>query len=226
MKVETQRLRSMLPAGLKLFRFRYRDGKHPLRCLIHPFDGFYEVKEEGKGSAALAAAIVLIFFFAAIVQRQNTGFTFNKNDLDDLNIWLVAAKTLVLYGLWVVGNWAVATWMDGEGKAVQIAVVSAYSIIPYVTSIILVSLLSNVLVMEEGVFLHYLTVVAMLWSAVLMLIGLQTIHDYGFVRNLQAMAMTLAAMGIMVFLAVLFYTLFQQAYVFLLTIYNELLFRF
>ncbi|MNR52201.1 hypothetical protein D3C85_1719970 [compost metagenome] len=58
-----------------------------------------------------------------------------------------------------------------------------------------------------------------------MLIGLLTVHDYGFVRNLQSISLTLAAMAIIVFLVILFYTLFQQTYVFVTTIYNEVLFR-
>jgi hypothetical protein len=203
-----------------------RESINLLRCLIHPFDTFYAVKEEGKGSLAQAGIVVLVFFFATIMRRQNTGYSFNYNDLSDLNIWLIGAKTIALFGLWVVSNWAVATWMDGEGKAAQIVIVSAYAIVPYVASLIVTMLLSNVLLAEEGVFLHYLTVVAMLWSAVLMMIGLQTIHDYGFVRNLQAIALTIVAMGIIVFLGTLFYTLFQQAYVFIYTIYSEALFRY
>lgn len=213
-------------ARSRLRKFWNTPGLHPFRCLLHPFEGYDAVKEEGKGSAAVALLTVLVFFFAATMQRQNTGFVFNNNDVNHLNIWLIAAKTILLYALWVVGNWAVATWMDGEGKAVQIAVVSAYAIIPYVASMLLGTLLSNVLLSEEAMFLQYLKTAGILWSSVLMIIGLKTIHDYGFVRNLKAMAVTLAAMGIIVFLAVLFYTLFQQAYIFLYTVYSELLFRF
>lgn len=198
---------------------------NPFGCLIHPFDGFYAVKEEGKGSLLASGAIILVFFIATIFKRQSTGYTFNHADLSALNIWLIAAKTLVLYALWVAGNWAVATWMDGEGKAKQIGIVSAYALIPYVAAIIVSTLLSKVLVQEEGMFLGYITSVAMIWSAVLMFIGMLIIHDYGAVKTLQSIALTFAAMGIVVFLAVLFYTLFQQVYVFIYTIYNELLFR-
>ncbi len=195
------------------------------QCLLHPFAAFYGVKEEGKGSPVGSAFILIVFFFSAVMERQNTGYPFNYNDLSDLNVWLIGAKTFGLFALWVVGNWAVATWMDGEGKAAQIVVVSAYAIVPYVASAIVTTLLSNVLLREEGVFLDYLTVVGCLWSGTLMLIGLQTIHDYGFVRNLQSMALTAMAMGIIVFLGMLFYTLFQQTYLFVYTIYNEALFR-
>jgi len=198
---------------------------NPFRSLLHPFDSFYSVKEEGKGSLLASCIIVFVFFIASIFKRQSTGYTFNYADLSALNVWLISAKTVVLYALWVAGNWAVATWMDGEGKARQIAVVSAYAIIPYVTAVIVSTLLSRVLVQEEGMFLGYLTTVAMIWSAVLMFIGLLTIHDYGAVKTLQSIALTFAAMGIVIFLAVLFYTLFQQVYVFIYTVYNEMLFR-
>lgn len=211
--------------GSKLNSFKLGLKLNPFSSLLHPFDSFYAVKEEGKGSLLAAAAIVVVFFFASIFERQNTGFAFNMNNLDELNVWLVAAKTIALYGLWVLSNWVVATWMDGEGKASHIMIVSAYAMIPYVISIIVTTLLSNIMLVEEGVFLQYMTILAILWSSVLMLIGLQTVHDYGFVRNLQSIALTLSAMAIIVFLIILFYTLFQQAYVFVTTIYNEVLFR-
>ncbi|HTG70167.1 MAG TPA: Yip1 family protein [Candidatus Udaeobacter sp.] len=198
---------------------------NPFSALLHPFDSFNSVKEDGKGSLLASGMIVLVFFIASIFKRQSTGYTFNLSDLSALNVWLIAAKTIVLYALWVAGNWAVATWMDGEGKAKQIAIISAYAIVPYVAAVIVSTLLSRVLVQEEGMFLGYITTLAMIWSAVLMFIGMLTIHDYGAVKTLQSFAMTFAAMGIVIFLAVLFYTLFQQVYVFIYTVYNEMLFR-
>jgi hypothetical protein len=203
----------------------FQNKLNPFRCLLHPFDGFYAVKEEGKGSAAAASLIVLVFFISAIFHRQSTGFTFNYHDLNDLNIWLIATKTIVLYFLWVSCNWAVTTWMDGEGKAKEIAVVSAYAIIPYVIATIAVTMLSNVLVEEEGAFLSYITTVPLLWSGILMIVGLMIVHDYGFVRSLQSIVLTIVAMAIAVFFVVLFYTLFHQVYVFVYTVYSELLFR-
>src|SRR5690606_19055484 len=177
------------------------------------------------GSLVAAATIIIVFFLATIFKRQSTGYTFNMADLNALNIWIISAKTIVLYGLWVAANWAVATWMDGEGKAKQIAVVSAYAIIPYVVALIATTLLSNVLVMEEGMFLQYIIAVSVLWSALLIFIGMNIIHDYGALKTLQSIALTFVAIGITLFLAVLFYTLFNQVYLFFYTIYNELLFR-
>jgi hypothetical protein len=202
-----------------------RDRINPFHCLLHPFDGFYSVGEERRGYLPYAAAIVIVFFFAAIFQRQNTGYIFNHNQLNELNIFLITLKTLVLFTLWVIGNWSVATWIEGEGKASEIAIVSAYAIIPYVASMIFGTLLSNVLVVNEGAFLHYLTVIGILWSSILMVIGLQIIHDYEFGKTMRSILLTIIAMLIIVFLSVLFYTLFQQAYVFVVTVMNELLFR-
>jgi len=198
---------------------------NPFRCLLHPFDGFYAIKEEKGGSILAAAAIICVFIVSALLKRQNTGYIFNYADLSALNLWLILTKTVVLYGLWSACNWAVSTWMDGEGKAAEILIVSAYSLIPYIAATLLTTLLSNVLLQEEGAFLQYILVIAILWSGVLMIIGMGTIHDYGFVKNLQSIVLTFIAMGIVVFLTVLFYTLLQQLYVFFYTLYNEMLFR-
>jgi len=202
-----------------------KDRMHAFRCILHPFDSFNALKDEGKGSVVTAIVIVFVWFLAAVMERQNTGFTFNYNQLSNLNVFLILAKTVGLYVLWVACNWAVATWMDGEGKVRQIAIVSAYSVTPYVAGLLLATLASNVLLKEEGMFLQYINVASVLWSGVILFIGMLIVHDYGFVKTIQSMALTLAAMGIVVFLAVLFYTLFQQLYVFLYTVSNELLFR-
>lgn len=213
------------PKGKRSIPMPLKGKLNPFACLLHPFEGFYAVKEEKRGSLAAAGAVILLFFLSALMTRQNTGYVFNYADPNALNLWLIFSKTIVLFALWSACNWAVATWMDGEGKAAEIVIVSAYALIPYVLASLLTTMLSNVLLQEEGAFLKYLMVVALLWSAMLLIVGMMTIHDYGFVRTLQSLALTLIAMGIVVFLAVLFYTLFNQLYLFFYTIYNEMLFR-
>jgi len=204
---------------------QFQGKMNPFHSMLHPFEGFYTIKEERKGSVVTAAIIIAVFFVSELIKRQNMGYIFNEADLTALNIGLIATKTVVLYALWVTCNWAVATWMDGEGTAVEISIISAYSLLHYVITTIVTTLLSNVLVKEEGSFLYYFAIIAFLWSCVLMVIGMQTVHDYGFVKTLQSLLLTIVAMGIVIFLSVLFFTLFQQLILFFYTIYNELLFR-
>ena len=65
-----------------------------------------------------------------------------------------------------------------------------------------------------------------LWSVVLMISGIKTVHQYTIPKTLIAMIFTVFAMVIILFIMVLLMSLFQQVYIFIYTIYTELMYRF
>lgn len=194
-------------------------------CILHPFESFYEIKHKNKGSFVFTAAVLIVWFLASIFQRQSTGYLFNFNKLNELNIFMIFIKTLVFFAVWVVSNWSVTTFIGGIGKFPEIWLVSAYALIPHIASTILVTVISNVFTINEGVFLQYITFVGILWSSALMLIGLMTIHDYEFMQTVGAVILTVLAIAIILFLFVLFYTLVNQLFTFLYTVFSEVLYR-
>ena len=150
-----------------------------------------------------------------------TGFLFNDNYVKIFNIVPLLVQTVILFFTWVIGNWSLCTLFV---KA--ITSVSAYSLVPYLITQVVVILASNVLLKSEGAFIIFFQYLGILWTVVLMISGIKTVHQYSVPKTLLAMVFTVAAMVIILFLLVLLLSLFQQVYIFGFSIYTELMYRF
>jgi hypothetical protein len=115
--------------------------------------------------------------------------------------------------------------MDGEGKAREIWMVSMYSLIPYLSVNLMVVLLSNFLSQEAAAFISMAKFAAFSWSGILMFSGMYDVHQYSVKKTIVNLGLTLVGMAVIFFLMILVFSLFQQLFVFLLTMYKELMFR-
>ena len=86
-------------------------------------------------------------------------------------------------------------------------------------------IMSNVLTADEGVFITWVRMIGILWSAFLLFTGMMTLHNYSGSRTVFSVIITLIGMVIIVFLIVLAFSLVQQMIAFIMTIVRELQFR-
>lgn len=100
--------------------------------MLHPFKGYGSLKEERKGSLPAALLLVGLFFLINVFARQATGFIFNTNRVDQLNIFVELIKTVGVVLVFTVANWAVSTIIDGEGTFKEVFVFTAYGLTPYI----------------------------------------------------------------------------------------------
>ena len=191
----------------------------------HPTKGFTDCKENRRYSVAFGFLIGLTVFAAMIMQRQFTGFTFNYNDPNKINILLLFVQSVLLLIVWSLGNWAVSTLLDGKGRVKEIFYISAVALVPYVLSILFSVVLSNIMVADEGVFITWLTMLGILWSVLLLFTGLMVIHDYSFMKMLGSVLLTLFLLTVVAFVSALLFSLFQQTFHFIQDIINEITFR-
>ena len=192
--------------------------------LFHPTDGYEAGVRAGRARSRAAITRVSLArgFFATILTWQYNGYVFNQNVAGDFSIWIILGQTLLVFGLFVLANWFVSTMMDGSGKLLDIVYVLAVGLLPYVGYQLLSLLLTNVLTREEGAFLTLLGAAAILWSAVLMVLGLKVVHEFSFGRTVLAVLYSLIGILIILFLALLLWSLFQQLAMFLVSLYDEL----
>lgn len=194
-------------------------------AVTHPFEGFEDMRWKKAGSVPYAIVVILLWFVASIFYNRLYGFQFYTEPDKMFNIIPYIVRTIVLFLTWVVGNWAVCTLLDGEGSMRNIFVYSAYALIPLVVSIYVEVLLSHVLIRDEFIFIQAVNWIGLLWSVVLVFSAIKSVHQYSFLKTVAAIALTIAAMLIMLFLLVLLLALFQQVYVFGYSIYTEIAYR-
>lgn len=199
--------------------------KFPLHVIVHPFDGFWDMKYEQKGRLRVALAIVALLILAMILQKQFAGFLVNFNDPRRMNSLGEIVFVLFPFLLWCTANWSVTTLMGGEGKFRDIVMATSYALVPMVLIYPPLTLASRFMVQEETAFYYLLNTVAVLWFLGLLFVGIMTVHQYTPSKTVLTMILTVIVMGIIVFLGTLIFSMLQQIYEFIANIYRELIFR-
>lgn len=199
--------------------------KFPFHILFHPFDGFWDLKYENKGRMRVAMVILLLLVVATSLMKQFSGFLVNYYDPRYLNTLDDLMFTVLPFFLFCVANWSVTTLMEGEGKFREIVIATAYALLPMILINIPLTFISRFLTNEETAFYWMLNSFGALWFLWLLFVGNMTIHQYTVTKAVVTLLLTVAAMGIIVFLGALALVICMDMYWFVYDIYRELIFR-
>lgn len=194
-------------------------------AVTHPFEGFEDMRWKKSGSVKIAMCIIVLLFFGQIACGRLYGAQFFISNDKTFNIIPYIVRSFVLFGAWVIGNWAVCTLLDGEGTLKNICIYSAYALIPYMVQLYINVGLSHILIRDEYIFMQLAEIIGTGWTVLLMFSAVKSVHQYSLGKTVFAVVLTIAAMLIMLFLLVLFMSLIQQVYIFISTIYTELSYR-
>lgn len=193
--------------------------------MFHPADGFYRMKYEKEGKTWVIFFNLALFWISLSVQKQYTGFAMNPNHPMSYNILRDFLMVASVFLLWCVGNWSVTTLMNGEGSFYHIAMATAYALTPVNLVFIPAALVSNLMVYNEKEFYYLVIGIAVVWTAILLFMGIYSVHRYTVGKTAATVLLTFAAILIIVFLIGLVSALMQQVFVFLKGIYTELIYR-
>ena len=199
--------------------------KWPFYIMRHPFEGYEDLRWKKAYNMKVAMVIVALFFIVSVCDQLMTGFLHNYTMTKVFNIVPVIIRSILLFVTWVVGNWSLCTLFNGEGTMRNICVNTAYALVPYIIGRVVNIILSNCLTRDEATFLTFVNIVTICYSALLLISGMKTVHQYNFWQTIVSMLFTIVAMVIIIILGVLLVSLFQQVYLFVYAIYTELLYR-
>ena len=200
-------------------------GQFVKHVIFHPFEGFEDLRWKKQGSMKIAFAIVCLLFVQQIAYSRMYGFQYYSDYDKIFNIVPYIFKSFILFGTWVVANWAMCTLFDGEGSMKNIFINSAYALIPYITGYLVGPVMSHFLIRDEYVFIQAVEIIGLCWSFVLFISGIKAVHQFSFGKTIALILLTLVAMLAILFLLVLLLTLFQQVLIFIMSIYTELSYR-
>lgn len=199
--------------------------RYSLYVITHPFDGFWDLTHEKRGSMAAAHILVALTFLTRLWSKRFTSFMFMTVYWEQFNIWREIVSILALVIIYCAANWCLTTLFDGKGRFSDIYIGTAYSLTPYILLTNIVTFVSNFVTVEEGTFLTYFSSLAMIWSGLLILVSIMQIHDYSFLKALLAIVASVAGMMIIVFLILLFFSLISDGIAYFVSIYKEIMFR-
>lgn len=193
--------------------------------IFHPFDGFWDLKHEKRGNLKAAFVIIVLLWLTFTLRRQFTGFLFNFNDLNELNIFSEALAIILPFLLWCVSNWCLTSLMEGEGGFKDIVITSAFALTPIIIINLPLILLSNAITVHEGAFYRFFDVIALTWSGALLILGTMVVHQYTLTRTIVTSVFIFVGMGLIIFIALLFFSMLQQMISFAYTLYLEISLR-
>ena len=191
---------------------------------MHPFDGFWDLKHEHRGSLRAALVYLVVTILAFFYQAIGTGYVSNPQG-SYTTIWSQALSVLVPLLLFAVANWCLTTLFDGEGSFKDIVIAICYSLLPLPIIIIPTTLISNWAISKELSLLNFLVTIAFIWVGILIFFGTMVTHDYSLGKNLITLIGTIAGMAFIMFLGILFSTLLGKLISFVTNIITEITYR-
>ncbi len=205
---------------------RYRASlRYGLYVITHPFDGFWDLIHEKKGSIAAANTFLFLFLLTRVLKLMLTSFQFISAPIQHLNIFEEALSLLLPFLILCLANWAMTTLFEGKGRFKDIYMGMCYALIPYTLIQLPMTLISNALTFEEGSFYSVLMTISVIWCVFLVFVGLMEIHDYGPGKTFIFLIVTVVGAGIIIFLILVFFSLLSDALAYFISMYREIVYR-
>lgn len=202
---------------------RYNAFTWPGYVLSSPFKAFDEVKYEDKGSTAFCVVILIFYAWVTLFKAKYTGFLVNTEDTTKLNVPLILISSVFPYIIFIVGNWAIGTLIDGKGNMRNIFKVNMYALYPGMYLTVIGTLLSRVIILEESTFVTFLFYFPMVLYVFYCFIGLLMVHQFSFSKGIFSILLSFVAMAIVIFILALLLTLISSFVNNIGTIWSEIL---
>ena len=209
-------------AGFKRYKASLKYGFY---VIFHPFDGFWDLVHEQRGSLMAAHTWLFLFLLTYVLRLMLTNFQFITAPIQYINVYERIASLLLPFLVLCIANWALSALFDGKGRFRDIYMAMCYALVPYVIIQIPLILLSNILTFDEGSFYNVLDVLSLVWCGFLAFVGLMEVHDYGPGKTIVFIIATVFGALVILFLLLVFFSLLSDAFGFFVSIYREIVFR-
>ena len=193
--------------------------------VMHPFEGSQQVRYYNRGSAKLATLVLVLYFITTVCSEIYYGFMYIMVDKSTYSAGFSLIRTFGIVLLWTAVNWGLTTLFQGKGNMKQVYIVTCYALIPQILGSVLTTILSNILAPEEAIIITGISVVCIALTAIMLCIGIMTVHEIGFFKFLTMTIVIILGMLLCVFVIMMVIVLLQQLFTFIGTIYKEVAYR-
>ena len=199
--------------------------KYAKYILFHPFDGFWDLVHEKKGTIAAATTYLALFLITRVVQLLFTNFQFINAPLQYINIFEQMGSLLFPFLILCLANWSMTTLFDGKGRFGDIYMAMCYALVPYTLIQLPLVFVSNIIAFDEAAFYTVLMSFSTIWCIALVFVGLMQVHDYSPGKTLIFVIVTIVGALIIIFLLLVFFSLLGDAASYFISLYREIAFR-
>ena len=188
----------------------------------HPFNGYWALKMEKRGSVRAATFWLSVSGFSAIFAALGACYL---QRVENPSVISALSNTVFPLLLAIVSNMCFTTLMDGKGTFKDTYIAVSYATVPYALCTIPMTLVSHVLISDELSILNLFTTVVLAWVLMLVFCGLMTIHDYSFGKNILVCLLTIAGIAFMLFIGIVFLSLTGKVISLITSIVTEVSYR-
>lgn len=193
--------------------------------LRHPIDGYYYLKRGQAGSVGSATFLYFVLFIVFAADTLFRGFIFGFTLTDSTPVLFMAISFVVICGLFIIGNYMVASINEGEGSLRNIYTMLPYALSPYLVMTPFIVGSTYILTQNEGFLVSLAWTIAVVWSGALVFIGLTETHNYSFGDTVKNVLLTLFFIVIAIIAAAVLYLLWVQVITFVQDVALEVAYR-
>ena len=199
--------------------------KYGTYVIFHPFDGFWDLSHEKRGSLAAAHTFLALFLLTYILRLMATSFQFISAPVQYINVYERCGSLLLPFLVLCVSNWGLSTLFDGKGRFRDIYMAMCYALVPYIIIQLFLVLLSHMISFDEYAYYTVLAGISVIWSVGLAFIGLMQVHDYSAGKTVIFLIATIFGALVILFLILVFFSLLSDAVGYFVSLYREIIFR-
>ncbi|GAB6091537.1 hypothetical protein JCM12856_31310 [Spirochaeta dissipatitropha] len=188
-----------------------------------PSDGFYYLRHRQKGSTAAAVFLLLTFFIVFLLNLTSKGFIFQQVFIEDIDFTSIVIGFFGGIFLFILCNYLGTSVNDGRGGMSDLFRMFAYSLAPLGLALLLSTVLTHILTLNEVFAIQLIMIIGWTWSIVLLLVGVKEVHDYGLQGTLFSIAFSLMFMLVLIIVMVILTVMGQQLYQFIMALVKEFL---
>lgn len=199
--------------------------RYALYVIFHPFDGFWDLGHEHRGSLASAHTFLALWLLTYVLRLMLTNFQFINAPIQYLNVYERIFSLLIPFLILCVANWSLSTLFDGKGRFKDIYMAMCYALVPYILIQLPLIVLSHIISFDEASYYTVLGSVSVIWCVLLVFVGLMQVHDYGPGKTLIFLFFTIFGAMVILFLILVFLSLLSDAVGYFVSLYREIAFR-
>ena len=196
--------------------------KHAFYTLIHPIDGFDDIRFRNMGGYWSAIIVLVAVTVIDYTRLFLTSFTFYPVPEGAINIGSSLLISVTIWLSWVICHYLIGSIKHGQARFKDIFVGSAYALFPIAILGLPLAFLSNVMTLSEASIYSAVVGFMTIWCAALFFWMIMTLQNYSVGETIISALLTIFSMIILWVLIFIIIGLTSETIDFITTIYKEL----